>query len=258
MEGMTAEAWPAWRDFLVDYGHACRSRSLAERTLFCIPLGGELVAALPAEQLCLCVRRFSGYLAALDMQVFTASMASERAPLRRLLQAALAAELAQWDPLLAERLCQEPLPRALAVKDLLLEVAQERGWDRARCRAPTWQAGMVGQVDEVESLHAAALAVLGDPNSELERRVWIAEVRVLLPVVETRRRELLDLLPDRPELRRLEVGQLAGACINALPAGLRSYVRVLREIRNALSHLEPVTLALIDALERERPRGRRG
>lgn len=258
IDGITAASWPEWLAFLLEYSHACRTLPLHQRTLFCVPLFGALAANLPAEQLCLTRRCFRGFLEQLDLHLYAATLASERTPLRRQLQATLAAEVALWDVSLVERLCQEPLERSMLVREILAEVAQERAWDRARCAAPTWHAGMVGVVDGVESVNAAVLAVNGDRRGELDRRLWSAQVRVLLPFVEARRRELLDRVPMRPELRRLEVGQLAGMCIDVFPAAVRPYVRLLRDVRNALSHLQTVTLSVVAALEQEIPRARAG
>src|SRR5262245_22330997 len=66
LDGISGCVWPAWKDFLDEYQHACRSRSLLGRTLFCVALRGELSLAPPPEDVCLTHHYWRGAVSQLD------------------------------------------------------------------------------------------------------------------------------------------------------------------------------------------------
>jgi hypothetical protein len=114
-----------------------------------------------------------------------------------------------------------------------------------------------------EKVHSAYLA-LDDPKGEVERRVWSAQVGVLLPFVEERRQELLARLdgvlrvPFRTrfgeeitDLRDLEIGHIESQLLTsplAVDPDVRRQVRRLREIRNSLAHLETLRPEVLGGL----------
>src|SRR5215471_16398918 len=116
LDGLTACTWPAWKSFLKDYEHACRNRSVLERTLFCIPLVGDLALDPPEEDICLARHAWKGYVDLLDMLVFTAVLLEGRQMpgLLRRVVVALIAHVAIWDPLVSECLARENLETIFA------------------------------------------------------------------------------------------------------------------------------------------------
>ena len=118
-----------------------------------------------------------------------------------------------------------------------------------------WHGGVVNQIEGAKQIHAAALAGVGE-WLELKRRLWRAQVGVVLPYIEERRPMLLEELSTvlavpfstpygqvLTDVRDLEVGhieaQLAAGRVPVSEA-IRTEVRWLREARNRLAHLEPL------------------
>lgn len=259
LDGVTHSTWPAWKKFIGDYQHACRAVSTFERTLFCVLLRGELALEPPAEDVCLARHCWRAASDSIDILLFTASLFADKqfTHLHRRVAVSLVAHLALWDPAVSERLADEPLDALLAPEPLLREIARERGWSADTPFA--WHLGTAETFDGAEQTHSAALA-LTDPGGEIARRVWSAEVGVLLPYVEEKRRELIARLADVfpmphrtrfgeqiDDVRDLEIGHIEHKvnALAAVDADTRSFVRRLREIRNCLSHLEPLPPRLL-------------
>lgn len=267
---MTPNAWPAWKDFIADYAHACRARSLLDRTLFCVPLVGELALDAPlVDDVCLARHRWSGVVDHLDMLLFTSSLFQNRPMpvLQKRLAVAIVANLALWDPAVSERVASETIEQILHPIPILREIAAARRWSPPALEVSScsWHKGMIETLEGGEKIHSAALAGLEDAR-EIERRIWSAEVGVMLPFVEEKRQEILaqfagvlkvpittrsgEVITD---LRDLEIGHIESQLTNngtpIDPARLR-LVQRLREIRNCLSHLVPLAseLALDDEL----------
>lgn len=263
LSGVTNRTWPAWKAFLTEYEHACRSRSLLERTLFCVPLSGTLALDPPNDEVCLAHRDWRGVVDRLDMLLYTSSIFPSRriSPLQRQIAIAVVSSLALWDPVVSERLVREDLKYVLEPTPLLRELARERGWSAADCAPRGWQRGVIDRVDGREVIHSALLALANQEN-QLERRIWSAQVGVMFPFIEEKRQELLTLLGhlltvpfktrfgeviDNP--RDLELGHIESQIAeHNLPvaANIRQLVKQLRTIRNRLSHLEPLTSDLLN------------
>jgi hypothetical protein len=98
-------------------------------------------------------------------------------------------------------------------------------------------------------------------EGEIQRRIWSAEVGIMLPFVEEQRQEILDRLtgflqvPFRTrfgetieDVRDLEIGHIETQLrsSNLYPdSNLMRLVQRLREIRNRLAHLETLSLDLL-------------
>ena len=263
LDGLTPHTWPAWKAFLKDYEHACRSRSVFERTLFCIPLVGTLAHDPPAEDICLSHHYWQGYVDLLDMLVFTAVLL-EGKPMPDLLKRvviALIAHVALWDPLISEYLARENLQTIFAPTPLLQEIAKERGWDGGDegLALSEWHRGMQDIVDGTAKEHSALLALRHDTRA-LQRRIWTAEVGVLLPFVEEQRHDILARFAgvlrvpfmtrfgeEITDIRDLEIGHIESQLAKnpAVSNSIRQLITQLRKIRNALSHLESLDPALL-------------
>ena len=252
-------AWSAWREFLAEYGHACQSVSRFVRTLFGVAAIGEAALTLPVDNLCLSVRRWSGVVDPLDAQVYAAGLLRTRRfpAVHKTLATVILAELASWDPAVCERLAEESWEILLRPQLILREVGRERGWegiapDGERAWALGWQDDFGGR----STWHAAVLAA-NPADREIERRIWSAQVRVLLPHVEECRQDLLARLapllpvplrlPDGrviTDLDELEIGQLE-YCLSSLDLPVPPDLRLLKRVRNQLAHLEVVGSELL-------------
>lgn len=266
LDGLNSNSWPAWKEFVVAYRHACQSAPVFERTLLCIPLDGKLALDPPGEDVCLAQHYWRGAVDSLDIFLYTANAFARREmpDLHRRVAVTVTAHLALWDPSISERMAEEKIERILQPISLLREVALTRDWcaDAAR----EWHMGTVDTFDGESRIHSALLA-LDDSTSELARRIWSAEVGVMLPFVEEKRREIIARLASVlqvpyetrfgeiiEDVRYLEIGHIERQ-INSLASAdsdTRCFVRRLREIRNCLSHLEvlPPELLLCEEIKR--------
>jgi hypothetical protein len=123
-----------------------------------------------------------------------------------------------------------------------------------------WHRGMVDDIDGRPMLHPAAL-VMNDPTREIAHRVWSAETSVLLPFIEEKRRGFLEkhgkclkvpfctafgTITDIHDLEISHIDYQLAASRPAIDGEVRGLVARLREIRNALSHLDPVPVGLLE------------
>ena len=70
IDAMSLISWVVWKRFLGEYQHACRSRSILERGIFCIPLVGELALDPPVEDACLANHFWRGVVGYLDILTY--------------------------------------------------------------------------------------------------------------------------------------------------------------------------------------------
>lgn len=262
VDGLTRDTWPVWRDFVEEYAHACRSRTVFERIVFIISLTGEPTLDIPANDVTLAVHQWYGVVEPIDQLLYASHLMRDcKIPrLQREIVLMVVAHLALWDPLVAEYLCRQPFKLVLDPISVLADFGAKREWtclpDDAKTR---WSCGMSDRFADVDQLHSAALAASSAAHAvdEIRRRIWSAQVGVLLPFVEIRRRELLEQLngelvgPFRfdnglviENVLDLEIGQLEYQLSFRRDSPLRT-VRLLKTIRNQLAHLEIVDAATL-------------
>jgi len=264
LEDMHSAIWPAWRGFLEEYSHACRARSVWDRTLLCVPLVGDLAEAAPAEDICLAKHVWSGVVDSLDMLVLSSHLLRERAipGVQKRVLAAVCASLSLWDPEVAEWLTNAGVDAILKPDLTLRMMARDRGWsaERSAAHEMRWSLGMKDMFEGCERVHSAVL-VLDDKTGEIGRRVWSGQVGVLFPLVEERRQMILKelaqhlVVPYRTRFgstitdwRDLEIGHIESQIVgNNLPvsADTRCLLRQLRQIRNCLAHQDTVSRELL-------------
>ncbi len=260
--------WPAWREFLDEYQDACRLRDKPGRTVFCVALKGRLTLDPPPAGEFLARHYWQGCVGSLDITIFAAELFRQhplnrqsKARLQKKATIAVAASLAQYDPLLVEWLALEPLERLLdlpAVKTLLRTFGQARGWQSDQ--AQEWRTGMKDEVEGIERVHSAVLA-LNDQTTEIEARIWSGQIGVLFPFIEEQRQIIIESAEDfswtigqvsngetiRDE-QELEINHIASQLESAPPAArwanqhLLRRAQTLREIRNRLAHRKPIAI----------------
>jgi hypothetical protein len=175
---------------------------------------------------------------------------------------AVVSSLAQWDPRVCDHLGDEPLESILDPVPSLRELALQRGWGRTQepvGLANCWHLSKIDDVDNKPVVHSAALAY-NDPSAEIARRIWGAQIGVLLPLIEEKRRgflerygEFLKVPFQTPygvvtDVRDLEIGHIdyqIASCGRSIDTSVRNLISCLRDIRNSLSHLEPVDPRLL-------------
>jgi hypothetical protein len=278
-EALADERRSDWLVFAGEYSHACRTLDPADRPLFIMILRGACALRPPISSPCLSVHTWDGVVDGLDMLLYAAELRRSR-PLPSELQrvaVAVIAQLAAWDPYVAERLSAEGLERIVEPATILREIADERGWRNDGERdsdGSGWSAGTVATLEGRPVVHSAAVVgpVGGALGDEIERRIWRAEVGVLLPFVEERRRAIIEQfegafrLPhyrvdnrNEPvrEAQDLEIGDIYHQVVHQhvdIGRENRMLVPGLKEMRDLLAHLQPLPRRLLignDLLERE-------
>lgn len=262
VEEVGERAWQAWSRFLIQYQHVCQSCPPYDRSLFCLPLIGALTPP-PAADAALSVRRWEGMVGRLDMTLYLDRALAARFPhsLHHKTALAVITELVGSDARLAQHLAQQDFPTIMSPFEMLRDFGASRGWTAEFVRNGDWRVGTSDTVDGSRLVHSAAVAIMGN-HSEIKRRVWRGQVAVLYPFIEEQRVKLLPQVRgylrfpvdttygrvNDPE--DLEVGQLVyflrGKKIQPRVWRLLS---VLKEMRHALAHLEPVPLRCLFADE---------
>ncbi|MBX7259850.1 MAG: hypothetical protein U1F48_10120 [Burkholderiales bacterium] len=171
-------------------------------------------------------------------------------PKKRAFVAEVVSRLALWDLELVEAMCGVDEATVAAPQEFLRTWACKRGWDT--CAELGWESGAVYGMDGNRVLHSAYLAVRD--AEALDRRVWSAQAGIYLPWIEERRVQLLPRLQafvslpvelDDGKFERLQdlsIGQLAFVLRGAgIDARTRRTIERLREARNLLAHLQPLS-----------------
>lgn len=251
LSGVTGDMARPWRDFVVAYASACRTEPEWRRTAFILPLPAS--HELPAEDIALVCRPICDMVSPLDMRLFSAQLLHEHTmnPHHHAVAVAAIGRLASFDPLVALRLAQEPLLAATCPHELLRSLARERGWGPAT--TVDWTVGTADVRGRTLIVHSALLSVQNG-DAELDRRLWSAQLEVYFPLLEQRRHQILSeldsmlavpfqtpfgVITDKAEL---ELGHIEYQIRNHPRAStaIRTQVRHLKELRNALAHFSPV------------------
>ena len=248
LDALDENDWLAWKKFLSDYAQASRGVREFERTLFVAALEGVPPADPPDEDVALAQCDWRGVVDEMDLLFLAYERLGDRAgsPVMRSLLAATAARVAAWDPEMAERLLDEEDETILAPHSMLQSVAREKGWTSDT--VVTWKFGTASSDGTVH----AAIAALENPPYEIQRRLWSAQVSVLLPEIDVwRRRFVLEngaLLRfhlhregKREDPLDLETSDLVGMVLRpGFDHEVGERVRHINELRNKLAHLKPL------------------
>lgn len=267
LDGIEAAEWGAWEEFFSDYGEASQHATIGRSPVFWVPLIGSSVSSTMIAEPFWSQYHWRGVVNSIDMILFTASLLQERAwsILQKRVATSVIAGLALWDPDVCHRLAAADFQDILKPKKILKEIAAERKWSRRSYHLPRlqgWQEGMDDIVDKKWMTHSALLALESSPQ-EIERRIWHAELPVLLPIVEEARqtilRKYMDILqvPFQPnrfqtvtDLYELEINHIKTQIKRGLVSLSLESTRLtheLTEIRNRLSHLKTVTFEMLDS-----------
>jgi len=266
LEGMTTSSWPQWKEFLQEYQHVCSKRRPLERTVFCLPLVGELAVDqnLPPQDTYLAYHPWQGKVDSLDMFLFVYHFFQGKPlpNLQKRIAVAIAAGLALWDPNVAVRFADENIENILSPLPALREISRERGWNDfdQKETAQSWLRGVYDTIDGRGKFHSAALVHNASREEEIKRRIWSAEISVLFPMIEEKRQDILAELKDQlrgpfqiqsatiNDPNDLEIGHLWHLFLTKKVkprTEMRLLVERLWEMRNSLAHLEPIRPELL-------------
>jgi len=259
IDGVESQNWPLWHQFMLDYEHACRALGEYERSVFCLTLVGSVAETPITPQISLDVWRYEQVAGLLDALLYTATIMPEDriVGIKRRVAITVIAHLALWDPALCEWLARCPLATILRPAAVLQDFACRRGWDRGDTTID-WCQGTLQTVDGIQQQHSAIYAFQQD-DRELVRRIWIAQLSEIFPLLEQRRQDLLrdldgylsvpfttnygEIISEKQDLELghivWQLGQLqrAGRRDIRIQQAIQSASR-LKKMRDTLAHLK--------------------
>ena len=242
---LDANTWPPWREFLKRYAEASRLQPLLGRSLFLVLLSGFPPPEPPPADIALTVNAWDGVLDDIDLILF----ASERLRVReedalvRSLLATTVARVAAWDFDTAAALVAEDNGTIMDPLEVLRATAADKCWTEDT--PLDWRIGTASKAGVAHPARAA----LAKAHAELDRRLWSAQLSVLLPWIEVRRHSTVadNLYEVKRHMRAdgdgqgdpfaLELGDLARLFDRrGADRQVRKTVRRLRNVRNKLAH----------------------
>lgn len=257
VSGIDAAAWPTWLAMLPSWAHA--TRSLPEYARPVLIIDPPPTVKTPAEDVTLVIRRWSWTAVEADLPAWdrcTNPVLAQTTALGRLASAQRVA-IAGWDPELLLALQHQTDP--VAFGPILAQVAARRGWTSAT--TPSWANSILGETGGRDTAHAAWLHVTRQ-QVHLDRRVWSAQLGVIMPVIEQRRiswvrnyQQQLRLpwlsaysvvrVPEEVEIGLL-AHQVAKGLVRAGTDG--AAITLAAGVRNDLAHGRPIAWATAQRL----------
>ncbi|NLX26718.1 MAG: hypothetical protein GXY61_12315 [Lentisphaerae bacterium] len=262
VDGIDSLKWAAWRKFILDYEQASRNTKW-DRPLFCVNLIGNSIAHLPANGVALSIRKWNGFVDRMDLMLFLAGLSTNGGSdsCHQHLASAITVELAGNDVELALELSRTDLKTLMSPLSLLQNIANKRGWDEKALKTPDWVSGILEVFNGKERLNSAAAAAALD-KTEINRRLWKAEVVVLFPFLEDLRIKLLTSLRRHLHLPLttpfgiitdpfdLEIGHILHLIRNGpVPRETKHQLAKLNNMRRAIAHIKPVEWDDINIIE---------
>lgn len=257
VKGVEPSSWPAWRNLLVRYSDARRNLNNAQPpSVFVVPLCGPAFEQAKLTDVWIRYHEFRDVVHRDDLLAYALQRVNSP-PEYRLLLASTVAHVSQWDLQLAERLIGAKPEHILDPRGVLESDAATRGWSERT--QETWESGTVDGQPSRPRVHASLLHVKRKA-AELNRRLWAAQVSVLLPMVGDRQAEIvqefgpefllpLDLSKDNgnpapiSSLERVELRHVVNYRVELrAPSAAVQRARPLHKLRNELAHYKPLDL----------------
>jgi len=272
IDGISENEWPKWKLFLDEYEHASRGVEVWHRTVFAVQLVGGVARNLPKNKpaVALKIHRFyHGVVNRIDTLLYVTSRLDNAAetPNHYRLLLNMVVELAGTDLGLAERFCREDIFTVSTPFPILKNLALERGWDKITSSPASVISGTTDLFDGQEYVNSAYLAICGQ-EQEIVRRLWRAQLSVIFPMIEEKRLRYIGKMRGQFPLPfktsygdvtvedELEISHLCFMARTNKISVDRSTFRVLdklREMRNALAHLEAVPHEFLNDTQLFRP-----
>lgn len=239
-----------------------------ERALFLLRIDAASLASPPKSDAALSVHKIDDYANSMDIQmhVHLKSVGIPENSLRQELATELCVSIAGGDPRLVDHLLGLEVEDLVRPGSYLQEFAADRDWtsvegekkvDGLAGAAELWQQGKVSRFNGSNLTHCAWLQVLGH-TSDIDKRVWAAQLRVIFPAIEKWRVEFLQRhlhrFPAEKDPLAMEVGPLIAYMMkhSIRPDNSSDWdlLHLIRDVRNQLAHFTPVHPGLLQALLR--------
>lgn len=258
VNGIDADAWPAWAAFATQYQHGCNARPEHRRAMFCFAVSGPLNEE-PKDDATLSVRECRECFSRLDAMLLIDQLLPGDRSNRTLRQVAVsvAAELAGTDADLALALARAGTDLVQDPIRIVSDVAARMSWRNADLTIDRRCCGWSESYDGVQRVRSTAASLRND-LATLRRRVWHGQIRILYPFIEEQRLRHIDRVSDWLTLPvqttfgvvehaiDLEIGPMVYVLRNTrLPKPTWDSLVLLNDLRRDLAHLSPVNPALL-------------
>lgn len=248
------DSWNTWIPFLGKFAEFNRAIDDLEKNVFLV-VTDSLPNAIPRELL-ISERRIEKFIRPEDsfFHVARTSDFGDTNEIWRKIRMHVCSELALWDFQLCELLSELSVRQLLDPYSWLSEYGVKQGWKSFVVNGrddDLRRAGLLFAIAGEEMTHSVLLALQGK-NEEVLRRIWIAQIRVLFPIIEEQRLRLLEVLRrihastikswerEVGEDGELEIGFLHHrmSVSNAFGRDLTRIAEKLKYMRNNLAHLK--------------------
>lgn len=162
VDNMLGDNWNKWREFLQAYAHASTQRPVYDRTVFLIPLRGELAFEVPEEDVGLNVLSCNNMVSKLDSLLYASQLLQDvhMSPLKKQVAIYVIAELGLWDREVIERLADLDFADLMRPHSFLQKYANEKGWVAAISEPHMWEKGVCRSIDNFVLAHSAFLSLM--------------------------------------------------------------------------------------------------
>lgn len=284
LENLPEDSIDEWISFLLEYQHYLQNLDLLSRSVFILPTFGDTNLKLPCSDNCLTVIKYQDRISDLDLELFFTHNLNYNSPptLISKLICSILTQLGNDEESFCRFLLAQSESNVFKPIEILKQYAKLKGWEKYKFKAIEnlktdeeslyLSAGILYLRDKRLTYHSAFLG-LYDKTTELDRRIWTGQVKILFPFVEIIRQQLLAKLRDAgiltvPHRKKttsgyieilnyydLEIGDilyqlnLSKNRHHALYFKLNKLVEVLKEIRDSVSHLNPIGYELANKEE---------
>ena len=262
LDNINEHNWPQWKAFLDRYAQTSRSLHVLGRSLFLVMLTGNPPPEALKSDVALATHTWDAVLDDVDLLLFASEHLRRRImdDLLRSLLTNIIARVAAWDIDTASQLLGQSDQTILNPTEFLRAIGRDKGWST---ETPLdWRLG----TESGSGIAHAARAALDEPPNEINRRLWSAQLSVLLPWIETRRHDLVTANLYEVKRQMAHIGENVtdahGLELSELfmifsqpdaDRALRRSIRRLRDIRNKLAHRRHLSPdEVFNLLERER------
>ncbi len=285
-----------WKRFVGEWSRAATlvEPPFSQRALLIVANSDSF--GVPTDDVRLAVRRLWGHLSGLDLELFARRSSGGQSGLTSW-PGMVGPELAGSDLGLLDELLSNPPCDGSVLDKLLTDYGTRLGWTRGlltrlnaanvldsgywrRVKAqlappveaePLWRIGALSYTPESGmELHSSAAALL-ERRDIIDHRIWRGEVRILMPLLDSLRRDICAYLTRQvgpgwvdyaaalhpediqgtPERPLTQFGHLANIAVStSLPLRIRQNLanplRFIKDIRNSLAHFAAIGLADFD------------
>jgi hypothetical protein len=247
--------WPAWERFLLEFEIHARAWEESERPRFALEIvmaPGERVPTI--ETPLVTTRPWIGRVHDIDMRVHVtrALLSQDYTAAQRQMYVETVCALSLWDFDLADFLLERTPEQLSDPIHCLRDYGVREGWDDST--PADWALGTENRFEDTQTVHSS-WAAQHNQLALVDRRIWEAQARVVLPMLDRNRCALVhDIYPrvkmhfpdaTKPDdLYGVDFGELAHALgKQGIRGKLLEWAHELRLYRNKIAHLQVLSFS---------------